>query len=240
MKKISISKSANHALLVDEDELQSLCDYLATKYDKLKLIASCVDGTTLEASAAEDILQFDNPTARKITDLTVDASNSFEDRVSVDINGGNLLGGGSFTIKSLKDEDALIISTEILSRFEEMKPWYDILARYKITYFLLGVLIFALIGSSIGAEFGLIPKSSSQNTPEQWVIGFVIAFILISIGIWINAFQRYLFPRVFFLIGKQKRTMERVIAVRKYVFSGVILAIVVGIIANILSSFVTR
>lgn len=240
MKKISISKDVNHSLLVDEGELKSLCDYLATKYDRLELTASCVDGTTLETSAVDDIVQFDNPTPRKIKGLTIDALKSYEERVSIDIDGGNLLGGGSFTIKSLSDEDALVISSEILSKFAEMKPWYDLFARYKITYFILGFLAVVLIGISFGVTFGFTPKTSSQITFDQWVVGFVIAIVIVNFGFWINALQRYLFPRVFFLLGKQKRTMETIISVRKYVFSGVILAIIVGLVSNLLSSLVTR
>jgi hypothetical protein len=46
-----------------------------------------------------------------------------------------------------------------------------------------------------------------------------------------------MFPRLWFLIGRQKREFEKRERVRRWVFGGVIGAIMIGLVVNYLSAF---
>lgn len=236
--KTTLSKDVRHSLLVEGSDLQSLYKFLLSKYEKVEATAKCIDGSKLETSEINEITSFENPNYRKIKFISIQAQNGPDERMSLDIWADRTFTNAELQIHSLVDEHALYISREILNRLAEMKPWYDWLTRVPVSYVLLGLWFIVSIWNTALQVIGLRPPSSmlaKYSTIE--VLNFVILFVIVVLAVIypLDRLQRYLFPKVFFMIGKQQRTMETIRKWRGFVFGGVIFAIVIGVVANIIS-----
>src|ERR1051326_6470605 len=84
--KTNISKSIRHSLLVDGDELGSLVEFIRSRYEKISITAECKDNSELEAGDISEIINFDNPSYRKIKTITINAYTSYDERLRLSID----------------------------------------------------------------------------------------------------------------------------------------------------------
>ncbi len=240
--RTTILKKVRHSLLAEEDDLRSLCAFVASRYTKLEFVARCVDGSTLESKDINEILSFENPNYRRIRSVSVRAQNDYNDRLSLDIFVDGVFTSSELDISSMMGEQALWTSREILNRLAEMKPWYDLLARVQISYVLCGLWFVWSMWLTVEQLLGLVPPAppSRFSWIEQLNSITLVVVIAIVASEALSRVQRYFFPLVFLMIGKQIRMMGTIQKLRGVVFSGVILAIIVGIAANTISNWLFR
>jgi hypothetical protein len=241
--KTTLSKDIRHSLLVEEGDLQSLYDFVSLKYNEVEAAAKCIDGSKLETKEIREITSFENPSYRKIKSISIHARNDSDERMSLDIWTDRAFISAEFQIESQNDEQALYVSREILNRLAEVKPWYDLLTRVSISYVLYGLWFIWGMWNTVTQLMGLRPPSSvlaKYSTIE--VLNFMLLIVIAAFVITypFNRLQKYLFPKIFFLLGKQKRTMETIVKWRGFVFGGVVFAIVIGVIANAISSWILK
>ena len=72
------------------------------------------------------------------------------------------------------------------------------------------------------------------STAEQLLINMIIICLLYIICYPIDKLRRWLFPKLFFLLGRQKKTMEKIESVRKVLFIVICIGLVVSILAGLL------
>jgi len=219
--KTSISKTVRHSLLIDEDEFGGLFDFLSKQFEHVELTANCLDGSTLETEDVTEILEFENLNYRRITEVIIMARSGAEDRIRLSICSDSTLSGKllsvlvgtRFSVSSQDDKRALYVSEEIIKRLKEMKPWYDLLARSSVILTLgflwgacsLGITLAEMLG------FRTPRPSSSQLSVLQTInIGMVLTLAFLAVTCPIEIGLKHLFPRIFFLFGKQKKTMETI------------------------------
>jgi hypothetical protein len=242
--KTTISKNIRHSLLIEEGDLKSLHEFIASKYEKVEIVARCIDGSRLETREINEVVSLENPNYRKVKTISVKAQNDYTEGMSLDIWAADRVStSAELEIDSNVDEQALYVSHEILNRLAEMKPWYDLLARVPVSYVLFGLWFTSGIWNTVQQLIGIQPPSpvlTRYSTIE--LLNFMLLFGIIALGIayLLDCVQKYLFPKVFFLIGRQKKTMRTIQKWRGFIFGGVIFATIVGVIANAISKWLLR
>lgn len=240
--KTNISKSIKHSLLVEADELGSLVEFIRSRYEKVRITAECKDNSELEADDISEIINFDNPTYRKIQKITINANTAYEETLRLHIdaasNSNMFFSSARLHITSKSDETAVYLSQEIPTRLREMKPEYDLLARFAFS-FLIGLLLVSwMIIDFIGKLFGFIQLKPEQPSSLSWndtiTFGFILLLLSITLALSLDKIQSTLFPRVFFLIGKQKRSMENLKKWRMIVLT----ALILGVVSSLIASFI--
>ncbi len=247
--KFTISKEIKHAMLVDENNLSDLFKFISEKYEKVEIIAKCNDGSLLETKDIEEILSFENPNYRTITSITITGRNSPEEKLSFyiiinnfswDIISLDLPFFGStaeFTIVSEQEEIAKFNSDRLKQLLLELKPsfFYDFLARtsfLSIIVLLWGTLSIIHWGKVI---FGVISSTSPKLSGLEAInIGLFLAFAVIVITCPFDLLRNWLFPKVFLVLGKQKKNMKTIQNYRTIIFVVLILGVVISIIAGLI------
>ena len=72
--KGSRNYSGQKAILVTVDKLRYLDRFLSSKFDGVHYTAYCVDDTKLSPESFEELLQYENPSFKRITGLRIVAS----------------------------------------------------------------------------------------------------------------------------------------------------------------------
>jgi hypothetical protein len=238
--KTNISKPISHSLLIDSDDVFSLYSYIVSKYKGVEITGNCNDGSQLETNDIQDLLQFENLNHRKIVSISFYArndTNEYHEKFALSIK-DSTFSSAELDLSSNNDEKALIISQEIQKRLAGMKPAYDWIARVPLPVALLvfGFVVISFIGT--GIFLGVIHL---VNAEKAFGVGDTISFMF-SLAIYIvvvlplEKLRKFLFPKVFFLIGKQKKTMETIHFWRNLIFGTVIGAILIGLIVNWISN----
>ncbi|MBU4348569.1 hypothetical protein KJ830_02250 [bacterium] len=247
--KFTISKEIKHAILIDENSLNDLFKFISEKYEKVEIIAKCNDGSLLETKDIKEILSFENPNYRKIISITITGRNSPEEKLSFSIINkfppypislDFPFGGPSTaecTIVSEKEEIAKFNSDKLKQMLLELKPsfFYDFLARISL------LSIIALFWGTtsmiywVKVFFGIIPKTSSNFSGIEafsFIVILIIALIVITYPF--DLLRQWLFPKVFLLLGKQKKNMKTIQNYRTIIFVVLILGMVISIAAGLL------
>lgn len=232
--KTTISKKIRHSLLIEEAEFGSLYKFMSSRYERVQIVAYCLDGSELETDKVAEIFEFENLNYRRIQTVVVSARNDWEERLSLAIrsNGSGFLGTAELDLSSQDDEAALYVSREVLKRLAEMKPTYDLLARTSVVYVAFG--LWGLFGLAVTAMrmLKLAPPSpglAEISAIESFNAAVLATLLLLAITYPLDLGRKYLFPKVFFLFGKQKKTMETIRRWRSFVFGAIILSVGIGL-----------
>jgi len=239
--KTKIYKTIKHSLFIEERDLKNIFDFLKKNYKEIEIKAICIDGSILETKNINEIIEFYNPNYRKIKIIEITAYNNYyNDRVSITIGENNsslfFSNSAEFFITSETDENARDRTQELIKFFLEIKPFYDWFARFSIFDFV--VILWAVIGLSISAGelFGLLPRTENKFSAVEALNYIVIILILVFFITYpIDRFRRWIFPRVFFNIGNQKRTAEKINQWRNIIFKTILLGIFVSLVASLVT-----
>ncbi|MGZ5437988.1 MAG: hypothetical protein ACXWID_04070 [Pyrinomonadaceae bacterium] len=236
--KTQIRRSIKHALLVEADDLISLVKFLNSRYANLKITAECNDDSEIESEAVDEIINFENPNYRKIKNLDIKAHSSLDERLSIRIRSGWPLTGTTVNVTSENDESAVYTSQQTVKLLSNMKPGYDLLARTSITFLVLGVWGVYGVLRTVGVALGIVKPLSPMPPDWSWIetlnIWFVFMAVIVGVLLLLDRLRLALFPKIFFMIGKQKRKMEALIKWRWIVFSGLILSILSSVAAGLI------
>jgi hypothetical protein len=233
-----IYRSKNHAIFITIDDLQGLRNFLAQHYETFEWEAACADGSHLTNTELQSFLDFENPNSRKIKSLTVSfRRENFEERGTVVFENG-----GSHTcscnIHGVDDADTLHIANELTRMFREYRPWYSFL-RWMPPGIIMAVVC---IGVGVYSSWHtLITTGKLNKAPEASFVEaiyvflpFMLAFMVVVV--LLHFAWDWLFPNVWFAIGRQLTAFTRKQAVRRWIFGSMLLAILLGILVNWISA----
>ncbi len=232
--KVEFSKTIYHSLLIQEEDLRSICSFVSSRFKNLKIIASCMDGSRFESEDINEILLFDNPKFRRIKSIRVEGDSGSREQISVDIDSDRFSTASIFLL-SESDDQAVYISREILNMLAEMKPSYHLLARIPVSGVLAAFWVAWTTLYTASMMLGFVhPSISRFSGIQQLNISIVLAIIFFVVTYPFDRLQRYLFPKVFFLLGKQKKAMETIKQWRSFIFYGLLLSIITGIVSSLI------
>ena len=239
---IRITRKKEYSIIVVEDELRALVSFLSSNYEPVNIIAQCNDGSSMTTSQLEDIINFENPSSRKIESLQINFGKSYSQGGNVEFGGGVFLSTCNLTITETDDAKALKVAKEIEHRFEECRPWYSNLGKYFI--YGLGVFMFILLSILVTVLFLADVKGNEAMISSKISIGIFQGLAIGAIGTLIGTYLIkgwfWIFPKIWFDIGKQKTELQTRIKVRNFIFVGVISTLILGVIASIIATLITN
>jgi len=233
--KTRIRRNVRHALGMQPRDLMALWKLLRRSYTKVEVSAQCADGSILETQDIDELLGLDNPTFRRIQTIEISARTSYEDRLSLDL-GESTGSTAQLRIESENDTGALHLASEIVNLLREARPRYSPVARYKASFILAGVWVCSAVWASLNRVVGTSPPSPADRLSAVDLLNlsvFVGAVFLLVV--WpIDTLQRWLFPRLFFGIGRQADEWSLRRRWRSIVFVGFGLSVLASLVAAFL------
>ncbi len=237
--KTKIGPEIKHSMIVDKDGLRSIQKFISEQYKHTEFTAKCVDGSILETDNIEEIISFNNPDFRRITEIVFEAKNdssnwSSSEGLTLELQSqsGLLDDPISLEVWSELDEKAVFVVKEIRDLLKEMKPWYDLLARVSLFAMFWYISIILCVITTIGLFMGFISSNRNDLSLSLMVALGVSGVVVIGL---LDSVRKLLFPMIFFPIGRQKRKMKRIKFWHKLIFGSIGLALLISILGNILS-----
>ena len=243
--EIKIAREKKYSIIVNEEELKSLISFLDSQYTQIEIVAKCNDGSTLTTSKIEDVINFENSKYRKIEVIEISFGKPYSQGGNIEFNGKyRFLRTCSFTVKDNDDAKALKVSKEIETRFDECKTWYSLITKFPPSISISIIYLMIWIPNLWIKVFSNTYKSSPNFSIIDLVniIGILSpAFLLYVVSInYLDKVWAWLFPRVWFDIGKQKVAFQKRAKIRSWVFGGVILALIIGVLASVIATLITN
>jgi hypothetical protein len=239
-----IFRTRSHPILVSAEDIKILVQLLSKHYSDAKFCASCSDGSRLTTNDVDEILQFDNPTSRKIQKLEISFNRGgFDDSGDVELGDFGLC-TTQITVRGGDDVKVSHVASEINRQLAEYKPWYWLLLKLRPSI----ILWVALISYLVVVNWRYVLLTGKLVDAKIGFDGFIsmiyllipVMLVLIPAVIYLDKAWDWLFPKVWFLIGRQLREFERRASVRRFVFIAIGLSLIVGVASNFVYSFLIR
>jgi hypothetical protein len=239
--KTSVSKSIYHALVISEADLKCIAQIIEDEYGELRISADCIDGSTITPNSLSELVDFDNPSFRRIKSLTIRADRSREKYCELSIE-DSLFSTASFSIEDSDEKRLLKVSKDLTAHLQECRPYYSTLAKVSFTTAVAGVL-FAIGVIFYWARWFRSEKSLAATSGWSFE-EFMFAFIPLVIvgGMVMKNLDRawdWLVPKIWFAIGRQKAEHEKRAKVRTWLFGATVLAIA-GIVLRQVGDIIRR
>jgi hypothetical protein len=238
--KTTILKNIFHSILAESDDIKSIFDFVSSKYKLVKITGTCNDGSQLETNDIQELLAFENLNFRKLETILFLAFTDDESEKFLFVIHDNQVHTAEIHLSSNDDEKALYIVQELLKRLLVMKPNYDWIARVPVLVAVMSLLmvIWFVVQGSIYTGIIHSAQATSINGVEYFNRSVFMAIVLLGLTYPLEKLKKYLFPKVFFLIGKQKKAMETIQKIRTFIFVTVTLSILLGFLTNWIYSVV--
>lgn len=240
-----------HALLIKPGDIKYLEKFLVNTFEEVDYVARCIDDTKIPFPSVKEILDYENPSFKRITSLEIEARSKESSYTYLDLK----IGSDSLSFRSTaefflmyKDINwGIKIEQELVNRISGLRPWYWWLRKipFAISLPLIPFLLSTWLNSvSLVQKLRgtYIPRSQISSyeltSNEGFIFVVAVTIVLIAIGGIIDRAVGYLFPNVFFCLGKQADEFSRRQKIASLVFGGIVFTIILGIIANQLTTFI--
>jgi hypothetical protein len=216
--KASSSDRLTHSFVVGDSQLRKVCGFLINLIGNLSIEAQCSDGINRQFSSVDELIQYENPASKQITQLTI-AARSDEYEKSADIR-FNFVGMQMILIDiSASEEEVSRLRSDVADVIAGTKPWFSAIARLDFPgafVVIYGALLALLM---VAAAVGLLGDGgeSSEIDNRTHVIAQLFYFgtplVLMGLGSCFNRLREKIFPYGTYLIGQgveRHRTLEKV------------------------------
>lgn len=236
----NIRRSGKFALLLADEDVRSLWTTLESQYSTVAYYMNCNDGSKLMGSDVEEITGFSNRSLRKIVSIILDAENSPLSKCTLDLNKGWNT-SWDIEVKDTDDAKALKVAQDINRTLLEARPWYSILTRFPAGATVAILIMIPFIVSLWSAYL----KTGRITTTDQslLLLTIMIAPICVVYVLALHYFDvgwRWMFPKLFFAIGRQKDGLKTKAFVRNLVFITVLLTLLLSLISDAFSGIFAK
>jgi len=237
-----ITREINYAILIEEEDLKNLLNLISKKYKEVEITANCKDKTKLKTNNIQEIIAFSNDNFKKIISLSIYARNSSNDRLSLDIGIERFSNRvATFLIEAVEEENFNLIKNKLENWFIGLRQWYGYLSKIEIWDFSFPLVLLSTFSVLIFNQFEELYKSTNfiiTVIKTLMVVSFLLGIILLVFSKPISNLQKYIFPRIFFSIGKQKSNLNTLTNIRLGITISLILAVIIELTTNVFVNFI--
>lgn len=252
--KRTISKEFKQAFLVHENDLKNLYKFLKENFNEIELSVECSDKSSFNPIDINELLEYENPNYRKITKIKF-VVKSLEQTclLTIGTKSEEIIFSNSALIElKINDINNEGVFNELNKKLIDLKPWYSVLTYLDFTWLfplialapLLIITIFRNLEKAIpkiynevnATTINQMKTASIFTDSEGTAVMLLILLIVISIGYFLQKFRNYLFPKIFFVIGKQKKNLSRI----NFWRNSVLLTLFLGILGSIAASYIMK
>ena len=237
--KTKIVRSWKHAILVKEIDLKGITESVSQYYSESTFEVHCNEGSRITFQSLNDLLEYENPNFRRIESISMYFDTGGREcrvLIRLSVSGSDSCG---IHIEDNDDSRSFNVANEIEKRLRSCKPWYSFLLRFSLsTYFLIALLAIATIMTWVQAFSGDLKESQIPLIYKPFIyLPFLIVIGIIFIVL--DKVWEWIFPKVWFCIGRQKDELEKRSSVRSKLLIGIGLALLVGIAANLITNTIS-
>ncbi len=237
---VNYSETLSQAFVAGPDELKKLVELLQKRIGEVSISADCIDNIQREFTTVKALIDYENPTSRKIFRIYLTAHEGFEKSATIAFRDSSSFSGGVSLSITAREDIVLRLKDKILDIVEGTRPWYNPLTRFFdvanikhwIVYILLVFSMVILIGF-LAFKFGLISDDKEGIELRDQVRGFIIfpsfIFLFVCFAFLSKPFK-CLFPLAVFTIGQGKSRFKSL----KRVQWGVVISFAVSFAAGCL------
>ena len=232
----STTKYFFRPIIVDEGQLRYLSKIVKARFGVVEYGIETIDGDQYHYSGVDDLLAYNNPNSRKITEISIKGNNykgesssvpelylSISDRSKSDLS-------CYMRLRCLDESDIAYFKSRLEGFVKDysVEYWW----MYKpVCYWFFGACLYLLFAAIlpwyIGWEYHV---DISHNIVVKLCWSLFCMFVTILL---VKKVMGWLFPAGGFLIGEQIKVMDRKVKVRKW-FLGLITTVVTGLIVGYL------
>jgi hypothetical protein len=206
---------------------------LQSGFTSVTATVTCSEHSVFETDTLEDVLSFENPSYRHINELELSARSSSEERATLRFSEDGMTAG--LVVYSENDAKALHTATELMLLVAEAKPVYSFVTRIKAS---TSVIVAMAAYSVADTLWHLVVHSQSAQPNNISVELITLAFAGAALS-WLllrplDRLQNWLFPRLFFVIGRQEDELRLREQWRSIVFSGFAVSVFASLVAALI------
>ncbi|MCC5928773.1 MAG: hypothetical protein JJU28_05970 [Cyclobacteriaceae bacterium] len=233
------------AVLIHEQELRNLVEFLEKHFNKISFNGKTKDGTNINFSDLEDFISYANYDTRKIIKLELSCTNE-KQGIDIIFKNERLFVRPSTIEYYLKYDDqnwGFKFEDDIKNELKEFRPYYNYLTYFNLTYAtmaLLVIMVFLLISidyySKVLGFTGILKDGDykSVNNYSGPAVGFTWAILIYILAYLLNKLRNYLFPVLFIATGKQVKEYQKRKNIARIVFGIIGVGIAINLITQLL------
>ena len=239
--KGSLNKSYDFSTIVSSDDLKSLSEILSSGFEELQYCINTNDGARYTLESLDEVLKYSNPNGRKIQKICIKGNKKKGNQFVYPDISVSLLDNSVYTssceleIIQLEENEISFYSQKVEEFAKSIRAphwWLHKKAFYVIVSLALcSLFAFLYLKNTDTAE--------TVNKVYNYIVlqGLSICCALFTMYV-IEKLVSYLFPACCFAIGEQKKHMTRLNKVKNVVFIAIILALVIGVLAGVITHFI--
>ena len=245
-KKHSKNGNLYGAVLIQETDLLSFVEFLSKHFNEININGKTIDGTNINFSNLEEFTSYSNFEKRKIVEFELSCSNEEQ---SIDIKFQNdryLIKPEtiSYYLRYNNHVWGFKFEDDLRQELKEFRPYYNFLSYINLKlgvpaiFLVLSSLLFSidyLLKVADLPGFTNIDYYNSGRNNSSWITQIPFLASLFLLGYIMELIRNYLFPVLFIATGKQKKEYQK----RKKIIYVVFGIIILGIIINLVSYFIT-
>jgi hypothetical protein len=235
----NIDRSWSHTVVFTAIDLEGITNVLTKYYREVSIKATCIEGSKFSSRSLDEIFRYENPSFRRIESIAMDFGDPWKIGGTVSL-GAKLFQTCAISVKDTDDAQALLVADEIEKRLMLCKPWYSIVTRFSLGTWLA---IIALTYGTLVTWYKFLQTGILDGTSIPIItLFYIILPVTVAYIIALNYIEKkwvWLFPTVWFAIGRQKEEFEKQEKARALLLGGVVLTIILGIVANLITQAIT-
>ena len=239
--EISIPKRWNFAIVVTKEDLESIGEIFSEHYKVRAYTAECIDGTKIECSSLDELLEYENTSARRIDLVTIEICNVHEQYIGyVTLQNSEFGYGSSCEFEITDSEDARVASTskKLEELVTDLKQWYSWLQKYDLISWVCFLIIFVVVISTWYETIFINQGKLTTHFDFSIISAFYLMLPFFALIFWLllylNKKWKWLFPRVFFALGRQEKEWAKRTIVRNWIIRTFIASVLIPIILLII------
>lgn len=241
--ELSKTFELHHSLKIEPGDLQHLVGQIQKAVGAISLEVRCNDGATLKPESLEELLGYENPSFRRVTEILISSRATDKASVHVYLGAGDFPTRGSVRVELWFQDhtQCQAMEAELRQRFKDFRPWYAWFSVASLAWLFPAFFLLKVFAAAAGTGFAKLqgyrlPEVPSQNPlteNEAIVLLFLLLGAFAALGFVADRFREYFFPRMVFLAGKQVARFQR----SQKILWGVFGVIGLGVVSNVIASW---
>ena len=239
--KGSLTKRYDFPINVSADDLRILSEMLSSEFEELKYTINTKDGARYTLDSLDEVLKYSNPDGRKIQRICIKGNKKKGDRFTYPDISVSLLDKSVYAssceleINQLEEAEISYYSQKVEEYAKSIKAphWWLHKAPF---YVIVSMVLYSLF------VFLYYKKVDTAETTDKVYNFLVLQGVSICCGIFtviiLEKLVSYFFPACCFAIGEQTKRMARLNKVKNVVFIAIVLALVIGVLAGVITHFI--
>jgi hypothetical protein len=239
--KTTKTKPFKVAYRLDRQGFERIVGILKEVSPDVKISVGCSDGSSIEFSTPDELLDFPNSQSRRIQSLSLRTPWGEEPHINVRFRSSESSTPIEYEISG-DDKSVFYYSGKLDECVSTYRLWYTPFAFLDFTVFVFGLVIVGFVILLLWSFFSLSRSDLSQVVKEEKTnrelfvqVVFWLSFgSLFVLGAATNFFRNRLFPFANFLIGDGINRFERLEFRRRTVGVGFVLSVFASVVASLL------